>query len=161
MVSILKERIIRSRYLRRQVPPGTRANNYWDNFRSYSRQNLLSTTTKSNTSDIHPPSSTSISVPTHTLTSALHLGREGMRGEDKRFNVSVGHNNTNCGVGARARMPNPHINNPRGGGNPRVRNPVAPGSKHLLSQNKHKANNRNKQSELSTSANLDSLFAVL
>ncbi|XP_063231873.1 uncharacterized protein LOC134536169 isoform X2 [Bacillus rossius redtenbacheri] len=29
--------------LNNQVPPGNRANNYWDNFRSYSRQNLLST----------------------------------------------------------------------------------------------------------------------
>ncbi|XP_022216965.2 uncharacterized protein LOC111070606 [Drosophila obscura] len=28
--------------LNNQVPPGNRANNYWDNFRSYSRQNLLS-----------------------------------------------------------------------------------------------------------------------
>lgn len=78
----------------------------------------------------------------------LPQGREGVRGEDKRFNVSVGHNNTNCGAGARARMPNPHINNPQGATNPRVRNPVAPSSKHLLGQNKHKANNRNKQSEL-------------
>ncbi|KAK8381779.1 hypothetical protein O3P69_015065 [Scylla paramamosain] len=131
--------------LNNQVPPGTRANNYWDNFRSYSRQNLLSTTTKSNTSDIHPPSTSSVSVPTHSAASALHPGREGIRGEDKRFNVSVGHNNTNCGAGARARMPNPHINNPQGPTNPRVRNPVAPSSKHLLGQNKHKANNRNKQ----------------
>ncbi|XP_035209159.1 uncharacterized protein LOC118183667, partial [Stegodyphus dumicola] len=31
--------------LNNQVPPRTRANNFWDNFRSYSRQNLLSTTT--------------------------------------------------------------------------------------------------------------------
>ena len=29
--------------LNNRVPPGTRTNNYWDNFRSYSRQNLLST----------------------------------------------------------------------------------------------------------------------
>ncbi|KAL3266031.1 hypothetical protein HHI36_010218 [Cryptolaemus montrouzieri] len=29
--------------LNNQVPPGNRANNYWDNFRSYSRQNLFST----------------------------------------------------------------------------------------------------------------------
>ncbi|XP_032786935.2 uncharacterized protein LOC116924515 [Daphnia magna] len=28
--------------LNNRVPPGTRTNNYWDNFRSYSRQNLLS-----------------------------------------------------------------------------------------------------------------------
>ncbi|KAH8270064.1 hypothetical protein KR018_003462 [Drosophila ironensis] len=32
--------------LNNQVPPGNRANNYWDNFRSHSRQNLL--TNKSN-----------------------------------------------------------------------------------------------------------------
>ncbi|XP_061379011.1 pericentriolar material 1 protein-like isoform X4 [Danaus plexippus] len=32
-----------SHTLNNQVPPGNRANNYWDNFRSYSRQNLLST----------------------------------------------------------------------------------------------------------------------
>jgi len=29
--------------LNNQVAPGTRANNYWDNFRSYSHQNMLST----------------------------------------------------------------------------------------------------------------------
>ncbi|XP_046394562.1 uncharacterized protein LOC124162178 isoform X2 [Ischnura elegans] len=34
--------------LNNQVPPGIRANNYWDNFRSYSRQNLLSTSSKTN-----------------------------------------------------------------------------------------------------------------
>ncbi|XP_017880567.1 uncharacterized protein LOC108625240 isoform X2 [Ceratina calcarata] len=32
--------------LNNQVPPGNRANNYWDNFRSYSRQNLLSGNSK-------------------------------------------------------------------------------------------------------------------
>ncbi|XP_043526005.1 signal transducer and activator of transcription B isoform X2 [Frieseomelitta varia] len=32
--------------LNNQVPPGNRANNYWDNFRSYSRQNLLSGSAK-------------------------------------------------------------------------------------------------------------------
>ncbi|KAB7506563.1 hypothetical protein Anas_03590 [Armadillidium nasatum] len=37
--------------LNNQVLPGTRANNYWDNFRSYSRQNPLSTTAKRNTGD--------------------------------------------------------------------------------------------------------------
>ncbi|RZF31848.1 hypothetical protein LSTR_LSTR009495 [Laodelphax striatellus] len=34
--------------LNNQVPPGNRANNYWDNFRSYSRQNLLSVRSKTN-----------------------------------------------------------------------------------------------------------------
>ncbi|XP_038213283.1 pericentriolar material 1 protein [Zerene cesonia] len=37
-----------SHTLNNQVPPGNRANNYWDNFRSYSRQNLLSTNSKTN-----------------------------------------------------------------------------------------------------------------
>ncbi|XP_050342182.1 putative mediator of RNA polymerase II transcription subunit 26 isoform X4 [Nymphalis io] len=37
-----------SHTLNNQVPPGNRANNYWDNFRSYSRQNLLSANSKSN-----------------------------------------------------------------------------------------------------------------
>lgn len=98
---------------------------------------------------------------THELSDMLlPQGREGIRGEDKRFNVTVGHNNTNCGAGARARMPNPHINNPQGATNPRVRNPVAPSSKHLLSQNKHKANNRNKQSELISFIIVDVLDTV-
>ncbi|CAK9825985.1 hypothetical protein ANTRET_LOCUS3905 [Anthophora retusa] len=35
--------------LNNQVPPGNRANNYWDNFRSYSRQNLLSGSAKTMT----------------------------------------------------------------------------------------------------------------
>ncbi|XP_076176767.1 combover isoform X2 [Ptiloglossa arizonensis] len=35
--------------LNNQVPPGNRANNYWDNFRSYSRQNLLSGSVKTMT----------------------------------------------------------------------------------------------------------------
>ncbi|KAF6199282.1 hypothetical protein GE061_007308 [Apolygus lucorum] len=38
--------------LNNQVPPGNRANNYWDNFRSYSRQNLLSGRSKSNEGSI-------------------------------------------------------------------------------------------------------------
>lgn len=38
--------------LNNQVPPGNRANNYWDNFRSYSRQNLLSGRNKSNEGSI-------------------------------------------------------------------------------------------------------------
>ncbi|KAG8230105.1 hypothetical protein J437_LFUL007649, partial [Ladona fulva] len=42
--------------LNNQVPPGIRANNYWDNFRSYSRQNLLSTSSKSNEGFPHIPS---------------------------------------------------------------------------------------------------------
>ncbi|XP_052125378.1 uncharacterized protein LOC113204757 [Frankliniella occidentalis] len=42
--------------LNNQVPPGNRTNNYWDNFRSYSRQNLLSTSAKSNEGLPHSPS---------------------------------------------------------------------------------------------------------
>ncbi|XP_059489857.1 uncharacterized protein LOC132205045 isoform X2 [Neocloeon triangulifer] len=42
--------------LNNQVPPGVRANNYWDNFRSYSRQNLLSTSTKLNDGQLQHPS---------------------------------------------------------------------------------------------------------
>lgn len=37
--------------LNNRVPPGTRTNNYWDNFRSYSRQNLLSSGPSNVTSD--------------------------------------------------------------------------------------------------------------
>ncbi|XP_077294441.1 combover isoform X3 [Arctopsyche grandis] len=38
--------------LNNQVPPGNRANNYWDNFRSYSRQNLLSGNNKTNAESV-------------------------------------------------------------------------------------------------------------
>ncbi|XP_061927289.1 uncharacterized protein LOC108002879 isoform X2 [Apis cerana] len=41
--------------LNNQVPPGNRANNYWDNFRSYSRQNLLSGNIKTMTDTISGP----------------------------------------------------------------------------------------------------------
>ncbi|XP_076319479.1 uncharacterized protein LOC143230219 isoform X2 [Tachypleus tridentatus] len=37
--------------LNNKVAPGTRANNFWDNFRSYSRQNLLSTSTGSKSNE--------------------------------------------------------------------------------------------------------------
>ncbi|XP_069946301.1 uncharacterized protein [Cherax quadricarinatus] len=132
--------------LNNQVPPGTRANNYWDNFRSYSRQNLLSTTTKSNTSDHHPASTTSTSAAVPSGSAGLHQTRESGRVEDKRFNVTVSHNNnSSSGAGARARVSNPHLINPRGA-NPRVRNPVSSNSQQVLGQNKHKTNNRNKQS---------------
>ncbi|KAK3885458.1 hypothetical protein Pcinc_010338 [Petrolisthes cinctipes] len=170
--------------LNNQVLPGTRANNYWDNFRSYSRQNLLSSTTKSNTGEHHTASTaphhqhhqlhhlqqhqqhstaSPASAPTHPLTtssSAGHLGRlsrESSRVEDKRFNVSVNNSSGGTGMmvgdpggGARARVPEPsphHMNNhPRPPqSHPRVRNPVSP-SHH--GQNKHKANNRNKQGGL-------------
>ncbi|XP_045763567.1 putative uncharacterized protein DDB_G0289263 isoform X4 [Maniola jurtina] len=43
-----------SHTLNNQVPPGNRANNYWDNFRSYSRQNLLSAASKSNAEGAPP-----------------------------------------------------------------------------------------------------------
>ncbi|XP_063379631.1 uncharacterized protein LOC134666421 isoform X2 [Cydia fagiglandana] len=50
-LSLLEERWraeTASHTLNNQVAPGNRANNYWDNFRSYSRQNLLSANCKSN-----------------------------------------------------------------------------------------------------------------
>ncbi|XP_063374985.1 uncharacterized protein LOC134662642 [Cydia amplana] len=50
-LSLLEERWraeTASHTLNNQVAPGNRANNYWDNFRSYSRQNLLSANSKSN-----------------------------------------------------------------------------------------------------------------
>ena len=50
--------------LNNRVPPGTRTNNYWDNFRSYSRQNLLS-------SSAHAPSNVNTSTEhQHTLPPA-------------------------------------------------------------------------------------------
>ncbi|KAF5271184.1 hypothetical protein FQR65_LT05328 [Abscondita terminalis] len=48
IVQPLPSQIWNGQALNNQVAPGNRANNYWDNFRSYSRQNLLSTTSKSN-----------------------------------------------------------------------------------------------------------------
>ncbi|XP_061706728.1 uncharacterized protein LOC133517428 [Cydia pomonella] len=50
-LSLLEERWraeTASHTLNNQVAPGNRANNYWDNFRSYSRQNLLSANSKTN-----------------------------------------------------------------------------------------------------------------
>ncbi|XP_047989274.1 LOW QUALITY PROTEIN: uncharacterized protein LOC125228662 [Leguminivora glycinivorella] len=50
-LSLLEERWrveTASHTLNNQVAPGNRANNYWDNFRSYSRQNLLSANNKTN-----------------------------------------------------------------------------------------------------------------
>ncbi|XP_011304661.1 uncharacterized protein cmb isoform X2 [Fopius arisanus] len=58
--------------LNNQVPPGNRANNYWDNFRSYSRQNLLSGTPKT-LSDVIPGASTNTNTMTNTTTSGLHI----------------------------------------------------------------------------------------
>ncbi|KAK4886975.1 hypothetical protein RN001_003246 [Aquatica leii] len=48
IVQPLPSQIWNGQALNNQVAPGNRANNYWDNFRSYSRQNLLSTSSKSN-----------------------------------------------------------------------------------------------------------------
>ncbi|OAD53653.1 Pericentriolar material 1 protein [Eufriesea mexicana] len=47
--------------LNNQVPPGNRANNYWDNFRSYSRQNLLSGSVKTMTDTTSGPTANSAS----------------------------------------------------------------------------------------------------
>ncbi|XP_034951545.1 myb-like protein AA isoform X2 [Chelonus insularis] len=57
--------------LNNQVPPGNRANNYWDNFRSYSRQNLLSGNSKTITDSLPGPSSNS-SLSTNTAGASAH-----------------------------------------------------------------------------------------
>lgn len=53
--------------LNNRVPPGTRTNNYWDNFRSYSRQNLLSSSAHApsnvNTSSEHQQTLPAVEVP--------------------------------------------------------------------------------------------------
>ncbi|XP_015514172.2 uncharacterized protein LOC107220202 isoform X3 [Neodiprion lecontei] len=54
--------------LNNQVPPGNRANNYWDNFRSYSRQNLLSVNGK--TASDRNPHTTASTPTTNTVSSA-------------------------------------------------------------------------------------------
>ncbi|XP_066253969.1 pericentriolar material 1 protein-like isoform X2 [Euwallacea similis] len=51
MNSNLNQPIWNGQALNNQVAPGNRANNYWDNFRSYSRQNQLSS--KNSESSIH------------------------------------------------------------------------------------------------------------
>ncbi|XP_063988432.1 uncharacterized protein LOC135168324 isoform X2 [Diachasmimorpha longicaudata] len=58
--------------LNNQVPPGNRANNYWDNFRSYSRQNLLSGTPKT-LSDSMPGPSSNTNTTTNATASGLHV----------------------------------------------------------------------------------------
>lgn len=64
--------------LNNQVPPGNRANNYWDNFRSYSRQNLLSSNSHPNKSNdcpngrCHTLPRTSAPVPTLNVKSPQH-----------------------------------------------------------------------------------------
>ncbi|KAK0176999.1 hypothetical protein PV328_001094 [Microctonus aethiopoides] len=57
--------------LNNQVPPGNRANNYWDNFRSYSRQNLLSENPKS-VPDSQPALSSNSSLSTNTASVSAH-----------------------------------------------------------------------------------------
>ncbi|XP_066589729.1 putative leucine-rich repeat-containing protein DDB_G0290503 isoform X2 [Prorops nasuta] len=52
--------------LNNQVPPGNRANNYWDNFRSYSRQNLLSANAKTITDAGQSAIGSSVSAPNAT-----------------------------------------------------------------------------------------------
>ncbi|XP_012261431.2 uncharacterized protein LOC105689176 isoform X2 [Athalia rosae] len=54
--------------LNNQVPPGNRANNYWDNFRSYSRQNLLSVNGKSGLD--RNPHATPCALATNTVSTA-------------------------------------------------------------------------------------------
>ncbi|XP_058806420.1 uncharacterized protein LOC131672904 isoform X2 [Phymastichus coffea] len=64
-ISIMSNCQQQQQQLNNQVPPGNRANNYWDNFRSYSRQNLLSGTSKTaiDGATAHVISSTTVSHP--------------------------------------------------------------------------------------------------
>ncbi|KAG7206907.1 hypothetical protein KM043_000801 [Ampulex compressa] len=57
--------------LNNQVPPGNRANNYWDNFRSYSRQNLLSGNVKTIT-DTTPGAMANSASSANTSGSSVH-----------------------------------------------------------------------------------------
>ncbi|KAK2584748.1 hypothetical protein KPH14_007078 [Odynerus spinipes] len=57
--------------LNNQVPPGNRANNYWDNFRSYSRQNLLSGSVKTMTDTTTGPIPNS-TTSTNTASGAVN-----------------------------------------------------------------------------------------
>ncbi|XP_076036262.1 uncharacterized protein LOC143022115 isoform X4 [Oratosquilla oratoria] len=102
--------------LNNQIPPGTRANNYWDNFRSYSRQNLLSST-KSNAGDSRVSSSSKIQQQTKRSSSS-----------DNRLNWPNHENNTSRGGGARARVSNATSQPPE-----------------VRGQNKPKYNNRRNQ----------------
>ncbi|XP_014614048.1 PREDICTED: serine-rich adhesin for platelets isoform X2 [Polistes canadensis] len=65
--------------LNNQVPPGNRANNYWDNFRSYSRQNLLSGSAKT----ITDSTTASISNSTTSANTASGVVHPSL-GKDKR-----------------------------------------------------------------------------
>ncbi|XP_043491847.1 uncharacterized protein LOC122517496 isoform X2 [Polistes fuscatus] len=65
--------------LNNQVPPGNRANNYWDNFRSYSRQNLLSGSAKTITDSTTAPISNS-TTSANTASGVVHPSL----GKDKR-----------------------------------------------------------------------------
>nr|XP_050849678.1 uncharacterized protein LOC127063680 isoform X2 [Vespula vulgaris] len=65
--------------LNNQVPPGNRANNYWDNFRSYSRQNLLSGSAKTVT-DSTTASISNSATSANSASSAVHTSL----GKDKR-----------------------------------------------------------------------------
>jgi hypothetical protein len=53
--------------LNNRVPPGTRTNNYWDNFRSYSRQNLLSSGPSNVTVSDHQQTGLSTDISSSTL----------------------------------------------------------------------------------------------
>ncbi|XP_055693645.1 uncharacterized protein LOC129796025 isoform X2 [Lutzomyia longipalpis] len=86
--------------LNNQVAPGNRANNYWDNFRSYSRQNLLSgNSCKSNEDSC---SSSSSNFPFNTDHRAPHFRNQPNnlpvlenKFEHHRFRNEV--NQVNCG----------------------------------------------------------------
>ncbi|XP_012521845.1 uncharacterized protein LOC105828171 [Monomorium pharaonis] len=67
--------------LNNQVPPGNRANNYWDNFRSYSRQNLLSGNVKTMTD---PPTAITNSACSANTTNASGSSVNSSLIKDKR-----------------------------------------------------------------------------
>ena len=56
--------------LNNRVPPGTRTNNYWDNFRSYSRQNLLSSGSSASASKFSSQAAPGDQILLHAETTA-------------------------------------------------------------------------------------------
>ncbi|XP_015592797.1 uncharacterized protein LOC107266635 isoform X3 [Cephus cinctus] len=58
--------------LNNQVPPGNRANNYWDNFRSYSRQNLLSGSAKTVTDHSTPAPAANASTSSNSASGGVN-----------------------------------------------------------------------------------------
>ncbi|RZC42460.1 SCP-1 and/or EzrA domain containing protein [Asbolus verrucosus] len=84
--------------LNNQVAPGNRANNYWDNFRSYSRQNLLST--KSNEgfqNNVNPFALISLSKSNSDQTTSANASQENTPHRRSQF-VRNSTNRNNSGV---------------------------------------------------------------